>query len=192
MSKDLITDHQDIIDEWSVNGWNGVQAVLKYRPHLSYGTASAVMIQILKNPNNQAYIKEYRDNLKSKAQIENEVILMELKNFALSDVGTYAGLSLDEFKNLPPDIRRCVDTFEEVTKTYTTRDGKEVKETKLKIKLIDKLKAIDMIGRHIDFFNADNASKQPSYDMTNKTPEELNTVLSAIEILKTSKKQLKP
>ena len=187
MSKDLITDHQDIIDEWSVNGWNGVQAVLKYRPHLSYGTASAVMIQILKNPNNQAYIKEYRDNLKSKAQIENEVILMELKNFALSDVGTYAGLSLDEFKNLPPDIRRCVDTFEEVTKTYTTRSGETVRETKLKIKLIDKLKAIDMIGRHIDFFNADNTSKTPVIDLTKAKPDQLNAILQLIE----SQKQLK-
>lgn len=180
--KELQEIDKQIIDEWFLNGFNVFQAVKSVKPSDKVNTIKLYGNRLMKKPEVKKYINSKTSSLRAETHIDHVHILNELLSFAYSDVTAFIGLNPDEIRALPPDIRRCIKDIETTTKSWKDPvSGSIVKEVSTKIKLIDKLKAIDMISRHIDFFNADNQSKGGTIDLTQATDDQLNAVLQLIK-----------
>lgn len=170
------------VDEYFRNGYNATRAALAVKPDLSPNSGETWARSILKKERVKLYLKQKQAILRAESNIEQEQILKELLSFAYSDVTTFIGLTPEELKSLPSDIRRCIHSMDTTTKTWLDPKTKQVvKEVTVKLKLVDKLKAIDMISKHINFYEADNRSKSGTIDLSKATNEQLNTVLDLIK-----------
>jgi hypothetical protein len=176
---DISPQDKELIDLYFSNGYNITQAGSSIKPHLVGHSAYAWARSILNKDQCKQYLKQRQAELIRDTGVQASQVLRELLNFAYSDITTYTGLTNEELKQLPPEIRRCIASIETTTKTWLENKAL-IKETTTKVKLIDKMKAIDMISKHIDFFNADNKSKSGTIDLSSASNEELNTVLTLI------------
>jgi len=178
--KALKPDHRQILDEYCVNGFNKVKAVLAIKPHITYGGAAVVANTLFKVKANKDYIKLKQDEATDNNGVQVNHMLNELLTLAFSDVTDYIGLSLEELKALPPEVRRCLSSYESKTVTYLPRGavrGEEVTETTIKFKLKDSMKAIEMINKHLGFYDADNRQKATTINLDNIHVDQLNVLL---------------
>ena len=106
--------------------------------------------------------------------IHNEHVLRELINWAYVDVTRFISLTPNEIKELPEDIKRCIQSFKHTKRSYETREGVGVTDEVIEIKLIDKTKAIEMINKHIGFYAVDNKQKAQTINLTKITTDKLN------------------
>jgi hypothetical protein len=81
-------------------------------------------------------------------------VLSELKNWLYADIRQTIGLTVDEIKALPDEVGRLITEFE-----YTNTEYMGKTTEKIKLKFVSKEKAIEIITKHIDFFNGHNKSK---------------------------------
>ncbi len=171
-----------IIDEYYINGFNRVKAVraVKGQDH-NYNSALSLFNRAYNHDTTAGYIEQKRAHLKRVTKIENENILRELINWAYSDIGDYLTLTPAEIKELPSEIRRCIQSFVYKTKKYINRFDEEVTEETLTLKLIDKTKAFEMINKHVDFYLAHNKSKPAAINIKYLTVETLNALLIAAD-----------
>ena len=177
--KDL---YKSIIDQYYINGFNGVQAVRTVKGQdYNYNSAASLFNTVIKHPSTKTYIQSKSAELKRITNIQSENILRELINFAYSDITDYIGLTNEELKDLPPDTRRCIQTVVTKKKRYTNRLGEDVEEETMTVKLIDKIKAIEMINKHIGFYLEDNKQKPPSINIERLNVETLNALLLAVD-----------
>lgn len=170
-----------VIDEYFLNGHNQTQAVLKLKPELSYSGARSVGSRIMANPENQQYIKEKQLILRQEANIDTLEILSELKSFAFADVTQYLGLSEAEVKQLPHEERRKIKKVTTVKKTFVDKKGGQMTEIKTVYEIHDKIKAFDMLAKHVGLYEEDNKQRNKTIDLTNATSEQLNAVLQIVE-----------
>jgi len=178
--------HRATIDEYYTNGFNGRKAVLSINPELSLNSASTTYDYIFNHPDNQAYIKDKRQALKQLTNIENEHILRELISWAYGDATEFVGLTSEEVKQLPADVKRCIQGIKIKTRTYYDKQIKEeVTEESIEIKLIDKTKAVEMINKHIGFYSEDNRQKGSNINvlqvLQDSNPDILNGLLNAMQ-----------
>lgn len=173
---------KSFVDQLFLNGFNRIKASMKVNPGTSYNSANVWAARAMAKPQVKQYYNSKVSALRAELHIDHVIVLKELLSFAYSDVTTYIGLTPEELKALPPEIRRCIDSIDTTTKSWLDAKTKQViKEVTVKIKLVNKLKAIGMISRHIDFFNADNKSKGGTIDLTKASNEQLNAVLQLIQ-----------
>lgn len=174
----VLPEHEQIIDQYFVNGFNGTLAVKQIRPELSDNVASATFSRLMNNPGAQEYLKEKQARLKALTEIRTEAILREIINFAYSDASTFIGLTPEEIKELPIEVRRCIASFK--TKDHYDKHGSHIGTT-TEVKLVDKLKAIEMINKHIGFYSEDNKQKQVKINLNKIDANTLNVFLQALE-----------
>jgi phage terminase small subunit len=175
-------EHKMIIDEYFVNGFNGAKAMRKYRPDITDGSAKRLFSVIYHDENTKKYIAQKRSEVRASLDIKEENILVELMNWLRADATDYLGMTVDEIKKLPSEVKRCIQSITSKKKTYIDPKTKQqVTDEMLQVKIVDKLKAMEMINKHIDFYNADNQSKKSTIDISKATPEQLNAVLSLME-----------
>lgn len=176
--------HTAIIDEYYSNGFNKVKSALTASPGITYRGAQALANSVLKDKENETYIKYKHEQLKAETNISTTQILKELLTFAYSDVTQFLGLTLDEIKALPPEVRRCLTNVKIKRQTYKDRQGKEVVEENIEFKLVDKLNAIDKINKYIGFYEVDNKQKANNVNLTNISTDKLNVLLELHNQLK--------
>lgn len=150
-----LTDKQKVFCEEYMIDLNATQAAK--RAGYSEKTAKDIGCQNLAKLNIQAYISELMDVRSKKAGITALDVLQELKNYAYSDITETMELDFSAIKNLPIEIRRLIISFE---KSVTTFEGGE--KTTYKIKFVDKMRAFEMINKHIGFYEIDNKQKESS------------------------------
>lgn len=173
--------YQSIIDQYFINGFNGVQAVRTVKGQdYNYNSAASLFNTVIKHPSTKTYIQSKSAELKRITNIQSENILRELINFAYSDITDYIGLTNEELKDLPPDTRRCIQTVVSKKKRYTNRLGEDVEEETMTVKLIDKIKAIDMIAKHIGFYEIDNKQNKTKINIERLNIDTLNALLLAV------------
>ena len=80
-------------------------------------------------------------------------VLKELKNWIEGDYTDLMMLTATEIKELPPEVRRLITGFK---RTVRRIQGTDEEEIQIEIKFIDKQKAMEMVAKHIGFFEADN------------------------------------
>lgn len=169
-------DHKLIIDEYYINGYNGAKAVQSFRPDITYGTARQVFNQIKKSEHGKEYLSRKAQSLRATASVAGEQLLRELLSYAYADATDYIELKPDELKALPADIRRSIQGLKHRKKSYKDRNGRDVTEEVIEIRLVDKLKAIDMINKHIGFYSEDNKQKQIKLDIKEFNVQELKVL----------------
>lgn len=168
-------DHRLIIDEYFSNGMNGTKAVQEYRPDITYQTARVVWNQIQNTEHGKKYINEKRQRLRATTAIAGEQIARALLTYASSDATAYIGLTAEELKALPNEIKQCIQAIKINKKTFKDRQGRDVTEETISVRIVDKLKAIDMINKHIGFYSGDNAQKHGATKAVSKVLEGANT-----------------
>jgi len=173
-----------IIDEYYLNGFNRFKAVEKYRPEITGPSARTYYTVMAKLKDNRVYIAEKIERLRADTQISGVHVLRELINFSFSDITDYINLSASQLQDLPPDVRRCIHSFERKKVRYLPRGaekGEEVEEETIKIKLFDKLNALEKINKHIGFYSEDNRQKAANINLTKIDKVTLNALINAIE-----------
>ena len=174
--------HRAVIDEWYVNGFNAVKAVLAVSPEdYKYATAGVMGRAIVKDKRNKAYIESKRTMSRSAVLVEQEQILQELINFAYSDITDYIGLTSEQLKELPPPVRRCLSVVNIKTVSYETETRGLVTEETMTLKLVSKERSIAMLAKHLDLFNADNNSRKPIVNFNKIDKVTINALLQAMD-----------
>ena len=155
MKESTFEKHKLVIDEYFVNGFNGTKAYQSVYPKASSETAAVEFNAILRIPN----IKEYLDQKHKEAQealrVTHEGILEELKNWAYSDITETISLSTEQVKALPPEIRRLITKYKKTTRVI----GDNAAEETIELHFVSKEKAMEMIHKHVGFYELDNTKK---------------------------------
>lgn len=186
MKEEIEVDIKDdlgklIIDEYHSNGFNQTKAVQTYCPNISDSNARTYYRALVKDSENKIYISDKLTALRASTQIKAIHVLRELINFSFSDITDYMDLSVADLKELPGDLRRSIQTFENKTTRYLPRGaqkGEEVTETNVKIKLFDKIKSLEMIAKHIGLYEKDNKQRAVKIDLSKATNVQLNILLN--------------
>jgi phage terminase small subunit len=119
----------------------------------SEDTAGAIGHENLKKPEIQAYIKELRDDLEKTSGISRLKVLREHEKLAFSSVAHLHNtwVTRKEFDELTDDQKACIEEIS--TKVTTEKDafGNPVSWEYVKIKLYDKQRSLDSIGKMLGF-----------------------------------------
>lgn len=150
-----------VVDEWFVNGFNGTKAYQSQYPDASDEVAAPRFVEILRI----SKVEEYRqEKMKTASEIlgtSHIELLNELKNWLYSDPTEFINLTPDDIKQLPVELRRLITEFEHTVTTTSTGNTVE----KIKLKFVSKEKAMDIVTKHVAFFEEDNKQKQPKVNI---------------------------
>ena len=167
-----------IIDEFYTNGFNGYKAVQAILPDKTRSAASHYWYRLNQKKDVQKAIAEKRARLRAMADIEQEQILRELLQWVYSDATDFITLKPEEIKELPADVRRCIQSFKHKKKTYFDKSiGTQVTEEYIELRLVDKATAIKEINKHIGFYGADNKQNKTTINIDNVDSMSLNNLL---------------
>ncbi len=120
--------------------------------------------RLMTNPKVAARIKELkaikRKIADKKFSINNETLLRELHNWAFSDITQALNLTIEQLKNMPEEFRRLINKYKHTQRKIRNDKGKVVETIDtIELTFVSKEKAIDMIARHIGFYEEDNKQK---------------------------------
>ena len=174
-------NHIRLIDNYLSNGGNKVKAYLEVYPDVAYHTAAGAYNKVQALPQVKEYLKTRQTELKEAANIKSIEILNTLKTWLYSDPSQFIGLTPDDIKALPPDVRQCIQSIDHKKKTYTDRRGEKITEEHIKVQLVDKTKALEMINKHIGFYSEDNKQRSTNINIDKLNINVLNALLKAHE-----------
>jgi len=169
-------EHRLILDEWFANNFNGSKAVLTHRPNVGTGSAKTIFAVIKKA--NKSYIQHKRNELRASVSIQQENVIKNLIDWIQADATDYLELTPKELKELPVEARQSIASINHKKKTYKDRQGQDIVEETLAIKLIDKIKTLEILNRMLGYYEMDNKQKGGTLDISKATPDQLNAVLS--------------
>jgi hypothetical protein len=166
-----------LIEEYFANGFNGMRAVQKIRSYWADNTASAYFTKIKKSEHGKAYINKLRNQIRESIVLDQENVLQNLIDWIQADATDYLDMTPTELKALPSSVRRSIASIVHKKKKYTHK-GEDVVEEYVTIKLMDKMKALDMLNKMAGHYEIHNRQKNKTIDISSATPEQLNAVLS--------------
>lgn len=113
-------------------------------------TASSQGSRLLKNVKVRAYVDEQLLQRASKLDITPNRILEELGHIAFFDISNiFNGYTLKEIDQLPENVRRAINS---VKVREEKGQAGEVMAELTEFKTNDKLKALEMLGKHLGMF----------------------------------------
>lgn len=157
----LTPKQQKFCEEYLID-LNATQAAI--RAGYSEDTAGSMGSENLKKPEIQEYLSQRQNELKTKTGITQERVLNELAKIAFFDMRnayTVDG-SLKSPKEFDDDAAGAIsgiDIYEERVSDADS-DEKIVVGTTKKIKLHDKIRALDALGKHLGIYEKDNRQKE--------------------------------
>lgn len=155
MTDRVLDKYKLMIDEYVSNGFNGSAAYKKFNPQASDRTAEVNFSLILSKTEVAGYLAERKKDAKHLLRTSHEALLEELERWAYSDLTEVMNLSPEQVKQLPPEVKRLITSFEKKTRILT--DGTRI-ET-IKCTFVSKEKAMEMIHKHTGFYAEDNFQK---------------------------------
>jgi len=178
--------HRAIISEFYANGFNKRAAVSSINPELSVNSANVTANYIFNHPDNQAYIKDKQRELKESTGIESIHVIREVINWIYFDATEFMELSAAEIKQLPSELRRCIQDFTVKTRKYYDKQLKEeVTEEVMQLKFVSKEKGAELMAKHLGIFDLDNKQKANNINvlqiLQDSSPEILNGLLQAMQ-----------
>ena len=144
-----------VIDEWFVNGFNGTKAYQSVYTESSSDSARTEFPKILAIPRVSEYKKKKQEEATEMLGTSHLEILNELKNWIYADITETIGLSASEVKKLPIEVRRLISSYKHTKKSI----GENITEEIIELKFISKEKALEIITKHIGFFEKHNEQK---------------------------------
>lgn len=160
-----LNKYKRIIDKWFVIDFNGAAAYRAFFPNVKKTeTATVNFSKIQRIPEVKAYILEKHQEAAKLVQMTHEGILNELKNWIQADITETISLSADEIKTLPVEVRRLITKYKKRLKHFYDKDGNLLNtEETIELHFVSKERALDMVNKHLGFYEADN--KQKSNDI---------------------------
>lgn len=135
-------------------------------------TAHRMGAENMQKPAIQQKLKELIAERNERLQIDADEVLQELQRWAFGDFTEVMHMRIEDIKKLPLEIRRLITGFKSTIssqsggETGESGDARVINET-VEIKFVDKQKAIDMIAKHIGFYEKDNTQKKPEANINN-------------------------
>jgi phage terminase small subunit len=134
--------------------YNAKIAYHEVHPDVVKNSAYSLGWRMLQRDDIKARITELKNEISKEAQLENVDILNRLKNYLDADLTEFMELTPDEVKKLPVELRTMVTKFE----TTERGSGENVTKT-IKLEFFDKKTAMEMINKHVGFYEKDNKQK---------------------------------
>lgn len=157
-----LTPKQKRFCEEFVTDFNATQAAI--RSGYSENTANRIGSENLSKLDIQNYISELQNKASEVLEISQNDLLKKLKTWVESDITLTLGLPPDELKELPLEIKQLISSYKHTSKTYLQGDT-TVTEDYVEMKFVSKEKAIEMIAKHIGFFEKDNEQQSTNITM---------------------------
>ena len=144
---------QRFIEEYPVD-FNGTQAAI--RAKYSKKTAGQAATRLLKNVHIQAAIQKRVGKLTAKADVSVERILAELSKVGFSNLHDYIRITSDgdPYVDLSEITEDQAAALQEITvEDFIDGRGDNARDVrKIKIKTLDKLSALDKLGKYLGMF----------------------------------------
>ena len=178
INKNTKLKYERVIDEWFVNGFNGSAAYKKIYPNIKKDTtAKSNFNRIQAIPEMAAYIHLKHNEASRIIEITKEGILIELKNWIESDITETIGLTSEQIKDLPIELKRLINKYKYSKKSFYDKEGNLLSiEENILLSFVSKERAIEMINKHIGFYEADNRQKEVRFDLSGFTYEQLKEI----------------
>jgi phage terminase small subunit len=174
ITKTTLTKYKKIIDKWFTNEFNGREAYKAFFPKSKDSTATTNFSKIQNIPEIKEYIKQKNEEVARFVKIDHEGVLSELKRWIELDVTEFIGLSLDEIKSLPVELRRLIKIPKRrVSKKYDKKGNLVSEFEEITLYFVDKERAMEMLNKHIGFYEIDNKQKANSVDLASLSTSEL-------------------
>ena len=143
------------VDEYMVD-FNATQAAI--RAGYSPKTAAAAAARLLRNVNIQAEIARRQKDLQRRTEISQDRVVKELARIAFADASDYACVETYMYENKdgtlsPLQVVSPKDTGVLSDDQRAAIAGIKQGANGIEIKLHDKIKALELLGRHIGMFN---------------------------------------
>lgn len=128
----------------------------------SESTAGQIAYNLLQEPEVEEYISVLRIEYANKNGINKESILNEYRKIAFSDVRKILTIdggmrSINEIDDDTAGSIASIESFDEIERETGERLG-----TNRKIKLHDKLRALEALSKHLGLFEKDNEQNKPT------------------------------
>lgn len=151
---------RQFVNEYLVD-LNATQAAL--RAGYAERSAAVTASRMLKNPKIQELIQERRDALAEALDVDQTRVLRELAIISFSDIRRYFRMAADgylevcDLTELPRELSAAIESFQMIRTPQP--DGLPDKVT-MRLKLHSKTRGIEMLGRHLGLFEADEAQRR--------------------------------
>lgn len=148
-----LTDKQRAFCHEYIIDWNGSRACIK--AGYSKKTARIQASQLLTKLNIQKYISDIQEDMAKEAGMSMLMMLFELKKMALSNIADMheTWIKRTDFEQLTKEQRSCISEISTKIKTYLDKQGNNIEEEFIKIKLHDKTKAIQEINKMLGYYS---------------------------------------
>jgi len=137
---------------------------------------------LLQRPNIKAYIAQRKEELKKELAVDQGRVVREYFNVAYSNIASYYDVDEDGYskfkrwEDLTPDQQAAVS---EVSFGIDREGNRFI----TRIKLFDKMRALEGLGKHLGFFEKDNKQKSELNvtieQVINELPEEIQDLFRA-------------
>ena len=155
MRDKLTAKQRRFVDEYLVD-FNVTQAAI--RAGYSKRSAHVTGAETLRNPKVAAEIARRQRDLQVRTEVSQDRVVRELMRIAFADMADYA--QVQPYAVVNEDGIEVVKQVVTFTKTSALTDDQRaaiaaIKQTSsgIEVKLCDKLKALELLGRHIGMFN---------------------------------------
>ena len=134
-------------EEYMVN-LNATQAAIK----AGYGkyTAASTASHLLQKPNILAYIQQLQQGISQRLQVSSDKVVQELACLAFANLLEFVTpeMKLKDFSSMPPEKFAAIESF-----TITETEWPGGHKTTASVKLHDKIRALEQLGRHLGTFD---------------------------------------
>ncbi len=155
-----LTDKQKrFCDEYLANGMNATQAAIS--AGYSEKTARSIAQENLTKHDIQTYISERQNKVSNKLEVTQERVIKELAKIAFGDIKNL----FDDDGQLRPISELEDEVSASIAGIETAEENQAVAEETFKsvkvrkVKGWDKLKALDMLSKHLGLYEKDNEQK---------------------------------
>ena len=156
----LSAKQEKFVDEYLID-LNATQAAI--RAGYSQRTAQPASSRLLSNVMVQALIQQRRKAAQKRAEVTLDEILLEYKRIAFGGMSKFLRVTHDGDPQI--DLSKCspedLDLLAEATvEDFTEGRGEDARDVRrIKIKPLDRLKALETLGKHLGL--GDKAATQP-------------------------------
>lgn len=176
MTKGTLAKYKRIINEWFANGFNGREAYKKFFPKAKDSTATCNFSKIKDSKELKEYIAVKHEEAAKLIDMSHKGVLSELKRWLELDITQTFGLSVEEIKKLPVEVRRLITRKKETFRQIHNSKGEVIETiTSLELWFVSKEVAMEKVNKHLGFYELDNTQKATEINIvaTNEAHKDL-------------------
>lgn len=151
----LTAKQMRFVDEYLID-LNATQASIRagYSPRTSY----SIGVDLLKKPEIQTLLQKKRQKLSDKLEVSQEKVIKELAAVAFANGADYAKITAQGLVEFIPTDDLPKDKLAAIAGIKTSQSGTEVK-------LGDKLRALEMLGKYLGLFDGQQNAEKPENNL---------------------------